>query len=421
MAQAVLGDLEAGLATLHEARTRAEALGTVYDIARAMGFRVRAMLEAGLDDETLEAASEAEAWAGSHGLGAAWGANNALGRAEVLTALGRWDEADDAIRGAQRFGRSLADHWVERQVALLEALRGDFESAAERLARQPPHLLAHDAAVVAAPAELALWSGDPMAARDGLRRAIAARAGEKPSGVRGAGAALALALRAEADVAASARARRAEADVEEARGLGAGYLAQMRAIVDEVRAGRPYYLPMAGASLALCEAEFARLEGRPDPDAWALAALAFEAQPYVRAYARTREGEAALLGPRDHARAAAVLGEARGIATGLGARPLLRLIDALAAASGAPKLAAALGREGPRGRYDLSPREREVLGLLAAGRSDGEIAEALFISPKTASVHVANIKGKLGAQSRVEIVTSAMAIGLIEPPTAGTA
>jgi predicted ATPase/DNA-binding CsgD family transcriptional regulator len=68
----------------------------------------------------------------------------------------------------------------------------------------------------------------------------------------------------------------------------------------------------------------------------------------------------------------------------------------------------------PRGRHDLTPREREVLELLAAGRSDGEIAQSLFISKKTAAVHVANIKGKLGAGSRVEIVRIALRSGLVE-------
>jgi DNA-binding CsgD family transcriptional regulator len=71
----------------------------------------------------------------------------------------------------------------------------------------------------------------------------------------------------------------------------------------------------------------------------------------------------------------------------------------------------------PRGRYDLTARERDVLALLATGLSDGEIAEALFISKKTASVHVAAIKGKLGSRSRVEIVTDAIALGLSPAPS----
>ncbi len=55
-----------------------------------------------------------------------------------------------------------------------------------------------------------------------------------------------------------------------------------------------------------------------------------------------------------------------------------------------------------------------MLRLLATGRSDGQIAEELFISKKTAAVHVGNIKGKLGASSRVEIVTIALRTGLVD-------
>jgi predicted ATPase/DNA-binding CsgD family transcriptional regulator len=61
-----------------------------------------------------------------------------------------------------------------------------------------------------------------------------------------------------------------------------------------------------------------------------------------------------------------------------------------------------------RGRFNLTPREQQVLALVAAGMSDGEIATSLVISKKTASVHVANIKAKLGASSRVEVATIAL-------------
>jgi DNA-binding CsgD family transcriptional regulator len=70
---------------------------------------------------------------------------------------------------------------------------------------------------------------------------------------------------------------------------------------------------------------------------------------------------------------------------------------------------------GGRSRHDLTPRELEVLSLVAAGRSDGEIAQALFISKKTASVHVANIKDKLAAASRIEIALTAQRLGLTAP------
>jgi predicted ATPase/DNA-binding CsgD family transcriptional regulator len=62
----------------------------------------------------------------------------------------------------------------------------------------------------------------------------------------------------------------------------------------------------------------------------------------------------------------------------------------------------------PGGRFKLTPREQEVLALVASGMSDGEIATSLVISKKTASVHVANIKAKLGASSRVEVATIAL-------------
>jgi len=72
-----------------------------------------------------------------------------------------------------------------------------------------------------------------------------------------------------------------------------------------------------------------------------------------------------------------------------------------------------------RSRHDLTKREYEVLQLLAAGRSDGQIADELFISKKTAAVHVANIKGKLGAGSRVEIATMARDRGLVSASANG--
>jgi predicted ATPase/DNA-binding CsgD family transcriptional regulator len=67
-----------------------------------------------------------------------------------------------------------------------------------------------------------------------------------------------------------------------------------------------------------------------------------------------------------------------------------------------------------RGRRDLSPRELEVVALVADGRSDGEIAFTLGISKKTASAHVAHIKDKLGAESRVEIVVRAIRLGIVD-------
>ena len=73
------------------------------------------------------------------------------------------------------------------------------------------------------------------------------------------------------------------------------------------------------------------------------------------------------------------------------------------------------GSAGPLRHGALTRREVEVLTLVGRGRSDQEIADELIISPKTASVHVSNIKGKLGVESRLEIALRARELGLVEP------
>ncbi len=67
----------------------------------------------------------------------------------------------------------------------------------------------------------------------------------------------------------------------------------------------------------------------------------------------------------------------------------------------------------PADGVTLTPREREVLALVADGRTNGEIAATLFISTKTASVHVSNILAKLGAARRAEAAAIALRDGLI--------
>jgi DNA-binding NarL/FixJ family response regulator len=145
--------------------------------------------------------------------------------------------------------------------------------------------------------------------------------------------------------------------------------------------------------------------------------------PYPRGYALFREAQAGLAAHVDRGRIASAVQESHAIAVGLGAAPLQQAVEEVAARAGVrvgPDAVGARGETGspvtaqaPRGRYDLTPRELEVLELLVAGRSDGEIASTLFISKKTVSVHLNNIKGKLGAESRVQVVTTALGRGLV--------
>jgi DNA-binding NarL/FixJ family response regulator len=126
------------------------------------------------------------------------------------------------------------------------------------------------------------------------------------------------------------------------------------------------------------------------------------------------------------------LREAHAAAAALGALPLRTAIEAIASRSRivveAPPSDAKLPAEEPAGAtaqpadpakiLGLSAREWEVLELVAAGRSNAEIAETLFISPKTASVHVTHILDKLGVNNRVEAATIAVRVGANQLPDA---
>jgi DNA-binding NarL/FixJ family response regulator len=104
----------------------------------------------------------------------------------------------------------------------------------------------------------------------------------------------------------------------------------------------------------------------------------------------------------------------------LGAAPLRAALADLGRRLGftAPAPASGHGPAGSAGPVSPGPlgaltsRELEVLRLLVAGHSNREIAAALFIAPKTASVHVSNILGKLGASSRTEAAAIAHSNGL---------
>jgi DNA-binding CsgD family transcriptional regulator len=100
----------------------------------------------------------------------------------------------------------------------------------------------------------------------------------------------------------------------------------------------------------------------------------------------------------------------------LPSRHLIRLDPAVAgdAQSGARERSFA-PPDSPRPRPP-SAREREVLSLLAAGRTDGQIAELLELSPATVQTHVRNAKAKLGARTRAQAVAIALRRGLIEVP-----
>ncbi len=143
-------------------------------------------------------------------------------------------------------------------------------------------------------------------------------------------------------------------------------------------------------------------------------------RPYAEAYARWRLAEALVMARGGRERATVEARAAHALATSLGAAPLAGEVERLA---GAARLHLHQG-DGPAPEapgtpavpFGLTLREREVLVLVAAGLSNREIAERLYISPKTASVHVSNILGKMGVDGRVGAATLAQRLGLTDPP-----
>ena len=107
------------------------------------------------------------------------------------------------------------------------------------------------------------------------------------------------------------------------------------------------------------------------------------------------------------AKAIALLDESLAISTELGIRPLIERVTGLIGLGPQPPARLPAYPDG------LTSREIEVLRLVAAGKSNPEIAEELFISPRTVTTHVSNILNKINASNRAEAATYASRQGLV--------
>lgn len=329
--------------------------------------------------------------------------------AQDLVTLGRWDEAQALV---DEVGSRDPSHRDNATAIELLVGRGDVAEARRVIAAMSERDIFTDeedfALVMVNLAELETWEGNVAAARTAVDAALGhILDSDRPIA---AARALTVALRCEADAADEARARRKPDDVERARARAATHLGHIREIVARSGPQRGWKREVRVLA-AVCDGEWARADGGPDPAAWSAAVRGARemSMAYVFAYAQTRHGEAVMAATGDRDRAARELRGAHQAACSLGAQPLRELIERLAR-----RARIDIGVRGASDTaFGLTPREREVLGLVAQGASNRQIARTLFISEKTASVHVSNIIRKLGASSRGEAAAVAYRAGLI--------
>ena len=330
---------------------------------------------------------------------------------------GEWDHAQQLADGFAVRVATIPEALLSAMALFIDVARGRPVAAERRVWLEPLWSQDRFCAYIARGllAERALWQGDTAAALEEAEAAIRADTteyGYGPSIIRPA----VVGLTARAD-----RARQARAAGDEAR--AEAEVAAARSLLDIARQGavfrfRPHFVlgPEGRGWLARGEAEFRRARGENDPAGWQ--AVLDEFGPaffYEVARTRWRFAEAlAEAGDRTAAREQWRL--AARTADQLRAAPLRAALDDLArrARLGGPDQlteaipvdrlpGGAAGQAGQAiGSAGLTAREREVLRLIAEGRSNREIGAALFISAKTASVHVSNILAKLGVASRTE-------------------
>ncbi|MFI1254418.1 AAA family ATPase [Streptomyces netropsis] len=412
------GDAEGGIAEMRAVCGRVVELGNVHVLGRCYINLASALEGVGRSAEAVEVAAEGVRELRRYGLpdARAWVFGN---ESESLFSLARWEESEEAARECLRIAQSRKSRGIAaNRFTRLALARGQWETAERELATAREHYDAHQPEPQHS-IPLARFTVELAAARGRITEGRTALDGVLDQGVNPAVQRYVWPLL----VAAAT----AEAD---ARGLPAaepgraGVLARIRAGAEQLARA----VPVWDAYGIFLEAELQRAEdGRQDAGRWADAVAAFEAtdRPYELARVRYRWAEALLATDGSGAEAAAEpLRQAYATADRIGARPLREAVELLARRARLPLTAAtaappAAEEPAPAESLGLTPRERDVLRLVAMGHSNRRIAEELFISPKTASVHVSNILAKLGVSGRGEAAALAHRFRLFSPAEAG--
>jgi DNA-binding CsgD family transcriptional regulator/tetratricopeptide (TPR) repeat protein len=404
------GQIEAGLAHMYEVRDEVVARGLVGVVGRSHVNLPSALEGIGRSEDAVDVLHEGLRLTGRMGLrdaeGWVWG-----NLAESLISLGRWDEAAEAAVNAQRRGQTAAPYGSgANSLAFLALARGRVPEAARHLAESRasfgPHdpMPQHDLPLSCLTVAVAVAEGRLPDARAELARTL--ESGFPPGTQRYAWPLLLEAATAEADTRTLPSARDSRAEV-------------LKSIFEAGRClttNAPVWL----AHEEWVRAELHRAEGRSTPDIWSGLVTAFEPleRPYDLARVRYRLAESLLTGggeAGERDRASELLRLVHAVARHLGAQPLAHAATALAQRARLPLTPATEPASAPADPVEalgLTSRERDVLRLVAAGHTNRRIAEELYISPKTASVHVSNILAKLGVSGRGEAAAVAHRLGL---------
>jgi DNA-binding CsgD family transcriptional regulator len=330
-------------------------------------------------------------------------------------ARGDWDRAAAAATPPNEQVSDTISALIAAAGGLIQAGRGQFGAANRMFAKVRPEW-PHDDQIAqlagVAGAEIACWQGQPTAAMHIIDEALDTVRKQSNTEWPLAGIRMAtLAVGAAADLAAQSRHRQDARAESDAVGKGLRY-AEFAERTAEHGVPRTATLGPEGlAWLARCRAERSRLLTENDPAVWRDVIAAFDyGEIYPQSLARWRLADV-LATTGDRAGAAAELAAALEVADRLCAEPLAAACRALANR-------ARLGLGGPVTPVSdtLTPREAAVLSLVAAGRTNRQIGEELFISEKTVSVHVSRVMAKLGAGSRTEAVSIAYQRGLLSQP-----
>jgi DNA-binding CsgD family transcriptional regulator/tetratricopeptide (TPR) repeat protein len=412
----ISGDADAALAAVDRARQIARRLGLVEQLLRSYVNAGDVLERAGRSTDAIALAREGLEVARGFGTDANSGL---LLRAEMggrLLQIGEWDAAEqllgEVIDGCPT-GTTAADALMH--LGRLLALRGEFEQAQRATDEAEEHIPNSSASQWLAPltvgrAECQLWAGRPEVAA-GLVADALARFGAGELVVFTADL-YALGARACADIAAAAL--RDPGTAAEQGAVARQLLHRLERLTAELTGPPP---PGVAANRATVEAEISRIADPGDEGLWAAAQAAWDAIGNTprAAYARWRRADAVLIAGGDRQEPTLLVREAYAVAAELRARPLIEALQRLALRA---RIDLDDGARPARplnpliSQFELTPRELEVLALLADGMTNREIATELFISDKTASVHVSRILGKLAVANRTAAAALAHQLGI---------